>query len=244
MPREPAIATPGAMRREPPARADLDHVEVWVFDLDNTLYHPTRCDLFPEMDRRMNAFIADMLAIPVEAAVERRRLWYDRHGTTMTGLMREHGIEPTAFLDFVHDLDLSLLEASAELDRALAALPGRKVIFTNATERHALNVTRKLGIAHHFDGMFDVVAADYVPKPDAAAYHRFLARHGVDPRRALMFEDMARNLEPAAALGMTTVWVETPRPHARPAEGASHVHYATEDLAMWLEALVAPETAA
>lgn len=228
-------------RRAPPARADLGHVEVWVFDLDNTLYHPTRCDLFPEMDRRMNAFIAEMLAITQEAANERRRLWYDRHGTTMNGLMREHGIDPTAFLDFVHDLDLSLLCQDEQLDRALAALPGRKVIFTNATERHARNVTEKLGVAHHFDGVFDVVAAEYEPKPDVAAYRRFLARHGVDPRGALMFEGMARNLAPAAALGMTTVWVETPRLHARPADEDSHVHYETDDLTTWLQAVAGLE---
>ena len=225
------------MRRTPPEPSEIARIETWVFDLDNTLYHPSAHDLFPAMDERMNAFIADLLDCDVEAANRYRRQWFERHGTTLRGLIEEHGVEPAAFLEFVHDLDLSGLALNARLDRALAALPGRKVIFTNATETHAVRVTERLGIRHHFEAVFDVVAADYLPKPNARAYARFMERHGIAPASAAMFEDTARNLEPARQLGMTTVWVETERPNARPAPDADYIDFGTDDLVGWLEAV-------
>ncbi|MBF0393072.1 MAG: pyrimidine 5'-nucleotidase [Alphaproteobacteria bacterium] len=215
-----------------------DHVEAWVFDLDNTLY-PASCTLFPQIDVRMRAFIAERLGLPLDEAFRLQKRYYREYGTTLRGLMLVHGVEPTAFLDYVHEIDCSVLTPCGRLDAALGRLPGRKMVFTNGSERHAVNVLGRLGIARHFDGIFDIGAADYIPKPQPATYDLMARRHGVDPRRAAMFEDIHANLRPAAAIGMTTVWVNDP--HAEwglptPGEDMSHVHHETADLAGWLDA--------
>lgn len=218
-----------------------DHIDTWVFDLDNTLY-PASCSLFPQIDLRMRQFIAANLHLPLDEAFRLQKQYYRDYGTTLRGLMLRHGIEPSAFLDFVHEVDCTVLEPSPRLDRALAALPGRKVIFTNGSERHAVNVLGRLGLEGCFDGIFDIKAAAYVPKPEPATYARMVARHGIDPRCAAMFEDIHRNLAPAAAIGMTTVWVKDDAhpdfPDGQPADIA-HVHHVTGDLAEWLEGEVA-----
>ncbi len=229
-----ASTLPSAATASP---VDLSHVETWVFDLDNTLYHPSRCDLFPHMDRRINAFLCELLKIDTDEANRlRQRLWKS-YGTTLRGLMETHGLAPDEFLDYVHDIDLSSLAANAELDAALARLPGRKIIFTNATEKHALAVLDRLGVTRHFEDIFDVAAAQYVPKPQAAIYDAFCRRHAVDPRAAVMFEDMACNLAPAAALGMTTVWIRTDRPNAQAQDGGAYIHHIADDLVPWLTAV-------
>ena len=216
----------------------LDHVDVWIFDLDNTLYHASH-RLFDQVDRRIGGFIEGLLGVdPIEA----RRLqkdYFRAHGTTLRGLMDRHGVEPDAFLDFVHDIDYSPIPRSEALAKALGELPGRKLIFTNGTVEHAERVCERLGVWQHFEAVFDIVASGYVPKPSPGPYAQLLDRHRVDPLRAALFEDIARNLEPAHALGMTTVWIRTDS--AWGAEGAAgvHVHHATDDLASWLAALVA-----
>jgi len=223
----------------------LREVETWIFDLDNTLYHPSVSDLFPQMEQRMIAYIAELLGLDPEAANAHRDRYFRSYGTTLRGLMEMHGVAPQAFLDYVHELDLETVRPNPALEAALARLPGRKIVFTNATERHAVNVMQRLGVSHHFDDVFDVAAAEFVPKPQRPAYDRFLARHAVDPRRAAMFEDMAKNLEPAAALGMSTVWVRTDRPQAQFEPGCDFVHHVAENLVEWLEetiTLTVPET--
>jgi putative hydrolase of the HAD superfamily len=220
---------------------DTRHIDAWVFDLDNTLY-PASCSLFPQIDLRMRQFIATHLSLPLDEAFRLQKLYYRDYGTTLRGLMLRHGIEPAAFLDFVHEVDCGVLEPSPRLDAALDRLPGRKVIFTNGSEKHAANVLARLGLARHFDGIFDIKAADYVPKPDPETYRRMVARHAIRPERAAMFEDIHRNLVPAAAIGMTTVWVKEDHhpdfPDGQPAE-IGHVHHVTHDLAEWLEGEVA-----
>lgn len=219
------------------------HIDTWVFDLDNTLY-PSHCNLFAQVDKLMTAFIADYLKLdPVEAR-KIQKDFYVNHGTTLNGLMSVYDMDPAPFLDFVHKIDVSHMAPDAALDNALAALPGRKVIFTNGTVAHAENVTQQLGIDHHFDMVFDIVAAAYQPKPKAIAYELFLEQAGIDPKRAVMFEDIARNLVEPHALGMATVWV---RPevngderHQKMAhEGAQgeHVHHVTDELVSFLETL-------
>lgn len=224
------------MRRTHPRRGELDHIDCWVFDLDNTLYCSRKYDLFPEMGVKMTAYIERHLGVsPAEAAVLRARFSED-YGTTLRGMMTEHGIPPDDFLDFVHDLDLDQIQPEPALNRAIAALPGRKVVFTNATVKYAIDIMDRLGVGHHFDAVFDVAAAAYVPKPQMPAYDGFLKATGVRPDRAIFFEDMARNLAPAAQIGMTTVWVENERHNAGPPPDSTHVHYIAEDLTRWLEA--------
>ncbi|HUN48155.1 MAG TPA: pyrimidine 5'-nucleotidase [Stellaceae bacterium] len=216
----------------------LAEIETWVFDLDNTLY-PATCNLFVEVETRMAAFICSELGIETEAAHALRRHYFRTHGTTLRGLMNERGIDPRRFLDYVHAIDMSSVQPAPALAAALAALPGRKIVFTNADVQYAERVLDRLGIAGHFDGLFDIHAADYRPKPDRHTYDRFVARFAIDPSRAVMVEDIAQNLVPAHALGMTTAWIPGGPEWAKAEPGAVHVHHVVEDLALWLAAAVA-----
>ncbi len=196
--------------------ADLfDRIETWVFDLDNTLY-PASSRLFNQVSRRMTSFIAQHFAIAPDAARERQHDFFQRYGTTLRGLMVEHGLNPRPFLDYVHAIDVGVLNADPGLAVRLGKLPGRKLIFTNASRAHAERVMERLGITPHFEEIFDIADADFVPKPDRTSYAMMLRRHAVAPESACMIEDIARNLEPAKALGMTTVWLRGDFDWARP----------------------------
>ncbi len=213
--------------------APLAEVRTWVFDLDNTLY-PASSSLFDQVDRRMGAFVAERFGLPFEAARAEQKRLFREHGTTLRGLMVEHGVDPVAFMDHVHAIDLTRLDPDPRLSLALARLPGRKVVYTNGSVAHAARVTARLGIDRHFDATFDIAAAGWVPKPDPAPYRVMLERFGIDPAGAAMVEDIARNLAPAAALGMATVWVRGDPDRAKAGAAAAHVHHETDDLAAFL----------
>ncbi|CAA7611847.1 Predicted hydrolase [Candidatus Terasakiella magnetica] len=223
------------MNPTPPPR-----IETWVFDLDNTLY-PASSSLFPQIDVRMRRFIAERLGLDLDEAYRLQKRYYREFGTTLRGLMLVNGLEPEAFLTYVHDIDHSVLDVAPRLDAALDRLEGRKLIFTNGSERHAEQVLNRLGIARHFDGVFDIKAAGFLPKPQPETYTMMVERHRFDPRSAMMVEDLARNLAPAAAIGMTTLWVrEDGHPDTEVLKqdevDLSHVHHITDDLTAWLEA--------
>jgi putative hydrolase of the HAD superfamily len=215
------------------ARPPLHEIETWIFDLDNTLY-PASCNLFAQIETRMEAFICAELATTLEEAYSLRRRYYQNHGSTLRGLMNEAGVEPRRFLEYVHAIDVTPVARAPALDAALAALPGRKLIFTNADLYHAARVLDRLGIAAHFDDIFDIHAADYQPKPDHATYARFVERFSIDAPRAAMVEDIAKNLIPAHELGMTTAWVAGGPDWTRAEPDAPHVHHVVDDLAKWL----------
>lgn len=218
--------------------AALAGAEMWVFDLDNTLY-PAHCNLFAQIDRKMGEFICSHFGIALEDAKRQQKGFFNRHGTTLRGLMVEHGIDPAAFLEYVHDIDVSVIPPLPELGEALQRLPGRKMIYTNGTVAHAARVLDRLGIADQFEAVFDIVASDYLPKPQEGPYRKLLDAHGFDPRRAVMVEDMARNLVPAAALGMTTVWIPTAEDWSAPQDGDHYIDHVVTDLTAFLAALPA-----
>ncbi len=215
-------------------------VETWVFDLDNTLY-PHHLNLWQQVDERIRDYIASFLRVTPDEAFRVQKDYYRRYGTSMRGLMEEHGLNPDEFLEVVHQIDHSPLTPNPALGAAIAQLPGRKLILTNGTRRHAEAVLGRLEIAEHFEEVFDIAAADLEPKPRASVYDRFLARHNVDPRKAAIFEDLARNLEVPHALGMTTVLVvpggtrEVFREEWELAgRDAAHVDHVTDDLTGFL----------
>jgi putative hydrolase of the HAD superfamily len=229
-----------------PTPADFSHVQDWVFDLDNTLY-PRRSNLFAQIDRNMTAYVSRLLDLPRDEARRVQKELYREFGTTLNGLMQCYHVDPDDFLRFVHDIDYSPLEVDPALTRAIVALPGRKFIFTNGDRRHAERAAERLGVLAHFDGIFDIVAAGLTPKPDPAAYDRFLAHHAIEAGRAAMFEDLARNLIAPKALGMTTVLVVPPPYEADYAEIWERdpgyddaVDYVTDDLAGFLAAVYLP----
>jgi putative hydrolase of the HAD superfamily len=220
----------------------FSHIDTWVFDLDNTLY-PHHL-LWQQVDDRIRAYVAEFLKVSKDEAFRVQKDYYKRYGTTMRGLMTEHGLNPDDYLEYVHQIDHSPLEPNPALGAALERLPGRKLILTNGTRKHADAVMRRLGIHHHFEDVFDIVAAKLEPKPAAKTYERFLALHDVDAAKAAMFEDLARNLEAPHALGMTTVLVvpEGTREIFREdwelgGRDASHVDHVCENLADFIEAL-------
>src|SRR5437879_5375423 len=181
----------------------FSHVDTWVFDLDNTLY-PHHLNLWQQVDERIREFVAKFLDVGRDEAFRVQKDYYRRYGTTMRGLMTEHGLNPDDFLDFVHEIDHSPLTPNPTLGAAIEALPGRKLILTNGTRKHADAVMRRLAIHHHFEDVFDIVAAELEPKPQPQTYDRFLNAHGADPASAARFEDLARKLAVPHALGMTT----------------------------------------
>jgi putative hydrolase of the HAD superfamily len=237
--REESSTTPAA-----PARRGFEQTQVWIFDLDNTLY-PASCRLFDQIDVRMGTFIAELLGVDRAAAKAVQKDFFYRYGTTLRGLMLEHGVAPDAFLDYVHDIDHSPIPADGPLAKALETLPGRKLIFTNGTVAHAEKVLARLGVGGHFTGIFDIVHSDFIPKPQLEPYEKFVAVHAIEPQRAAMFEDIARNLEIPHRLGMTTVLVTCPDNadgnllNARGGSAAlDHVDHVTDDLSGFLTRLV------
>ena len=219
------------------------YVETWVFDLDNTLY-PHHL-LWQQVDDRIRAYIVDFLKVSHDEAFRVQKDYYKRYGTTMRGLMTEHGLNPDDYLEFVHQIDHSPLTPNPALGAALSRLPGRKLILTNGTRKHADAVMRRLEIHQHFEDVFDIAAAELEPKPLPQVYQRFLQRHGVDPGKAAMFEDLARNLAAPHALGMTTVLVVPEKTREVFREGwelagrdAAHVDHVTDDLTGFLETIV------
>ena len=225
----------------PPPRV-FDHVDTWVFDLDNTLY-PHHVNLWEQVDARIRDYVARMLSLSHEDAFRLQKDYYKRYGTTMRGLMLEHGLDPDDFLSFVHEIDHSPLEPNPALGAAIDALPGRKLILTNGTKPHAEAVLARLGF-NPFEAIFDIISAEFEPKPSPATYDLFLAMHGVDAGRAAMFEDLSRNLASPHSLGMTTVLVvpEGTREVFREdweLEGrdAPHVDHVTDDLAGFLKTI-------
>ncbi len=220
------------------------HIDTWVFDLDNTLY-PHHL-LWQQVNDRIRDYVAEFLKVTHDEAFRVQKDYYLRYGTTMRGLMTEHGLDPDDYLEYVHAIDHSPLTPNPALGAAIEKLPGRKLILTNGTTKHADAVLRQLQIDQHFEDVFGIIEAELEPKPSKITYDRFLAKHGVDPLKAAMFEDLARNLEAPHALGMTTVLVvpEGQREVFREAwemegRGEPHVDHVTDDLAEFLRTAVA-----
>ncbi|TPE53696.1 pyrimidine 5'-nucleotidase [Amaricoccus solimangrovi] len=211
------------------ARDLFAHVETWVFDLDNTLY-PPGIRLFDQIEARMTAYVMRALGVDRDRANTLRATYWREHGTTLAGLMAVHALDPEPYLADVHDIDLSMIAESPELRAALAALPGRRIVYTNGSREHARRVTKALGLDGAFDALYGFEDARHVPKPEATAFATVFALDGLDTRRAAMFEDDPRNLAVPHRLGMRTVLVG-------PAEIAPHVHHQTDDLTEFLRLL-------
>ena len=211
-------------------KAAFAHVKTWVFDLDNTLY-PPEVRLFDQIEVRMTAWVEQALGVDRETANHLRKHYWQRYGTTLAGLMREHDVDPAPYLTEVHDIDFSVLTPDPGLAEAIDRLPGRAIVYTNGSEPYARRVIAARGLGGLFDAVYGVEHAGFHPKPERRAFDAIIARDGFDPARAAMFEDDARNLAEPRALGMRTVHV-APLP-----EPAPHIEHHTADLADFLARL-------
>ena len=214
-------------------KSALSHIDCWIFDLDNSLYPPS-AKLFDLIDERMGAFIQELLGCDAAEARRVQKHHFRTHGTTLAGLMAENGVDPHDFLSYVHDIDLARISADPEVPGAIARLPGRRFVFTNGDAAYAGRVLAKLGLLDLFEAIHDINAMDYVPKPDPRPYAQMCERFAIDPRRALFAEDMARNLAPAKALGMTTVWIDNGSETGDEGADPAFIDYHIHDIGAWL----------
>jgi putative hydrolase of the HAD superfamily len=214
----------------------LAHVRNWIFDLDNTLY-PASANLFALIDARIGEYVRTLLQCDAEEAHRIQKGYFHAHGTTLAGLMAEHDVDPHHYLADVHDVDMTLLERNEALVEGLARLPGRKLVFTNGDGPYAARVLDKLGLGETFEGIHDVHATAYRPKPDPLAYQGLCEAYGIDPKESLFVEDMARNLAPAKAIGMTTVWIDNGSEQG-PGSDRSYIDYTVSDLGRWLHQIL------
>lgn len=226
------------------SRRALANVTDWIFDLDNTLY-PRTCNLFAQIDILITHYVMDVAKLPFEEARILQKTYYRDHGTTLNGLMTTHSVDPDHYLSKVHNIDYSPVEAHPALIEVIRALPGRKFIFTNADIGHAKAVLARLGGSDIFDGMFDIRAAGFQPKPDRAAYDLFITRFEIDPARAVMFDDLEKNLKVPHEMGMNTVHVipgsdfvheQVDAWELSRADDFAHIHHVTGDLVGFLSA--------
>lgn len=211
----------------------LAHIDQWIFDLDNTLY-PASCDLFGLIDQRMTAYVARLIGLDRDAAYALQKSYFREHGTTLSGLMATHDIDPHEFLADVHAIEMDVLREDRRLVEAIGRLPGRKLVFTNGDEPYARKVLARLGLSESFEAIHDIHACAYRPKPHADSYASLIAALGVDPTRALFAEDMARNLAPAKAIGMATLWVDNGSEQVGDGSTTDFIDYRTDDLGHWL----------
>lgn len=210
---------------------DLTHIDSWLFDLDNTLY-PLECGYMGQIEQRMTGVVSRLTGLEPDEALKLQKIYLAEHGTTLAGLMHSHQVDPAAFLEEVHDLPLDCLMPDPALRAALQRLPGRRLIFTNGDEAHAVRVLDRIGIADLFDDLFHIAMSDYVPKPNPATFARMIEHHVLTPETTSFFEDSVRNLAPAHDLGMTTVLVG---PNALESRDA-FVHHRTDNLTEFLNA--------
>lgn len=231
-----------ATTRDKPMPATLESladIRSWVFDLDDTLY-PKHTGVFDQVGARIQLYLERHFSISPNEAIAVRRDYYRRHGTTLRGLIVEQGISPDAFLDFVHDIDHSPLAPDPALVAAIERLPGRRFVLTNGSRSHAERIMARIGLGDQFEDIFDIIRADFLPKPHPDTYRRFLDENAIDPTSAVMFEDLPRNLEVPKALGMATVLVVPRGESTVPAESwettasTAHIDHLTDDLGAFL----------
>ncbi|QCO56983.1 pyrimidine 5'-nucleotidase (plasmid) [Pseudorhodobacter turbinis] len=213
-------------------KTDFAHVRAWVFDLDNTLYPPS-ARLFDQIEVRMTNWVMETLKVDRPKADHLRRHYWARYGTTLAGLMQEHGVDPTPYLVDVHDISLDHLQQDQALAAHIRALPGRRIVYTNGSAPYAERVLAARGLSNLFDAVYGVENANFRPKPEAAAFETIFTTDQLDPGIGAMFEDDSRNLIAPHAMGMRTVHVTPQAAHA------DHIHHHTKDLTGFLARLVA-----
>ena len=212
----------------------LQAIKCWIFDLDNTLYSG-KTRVFEQVDKKMSKYISEKLNVNIVEAKEIQKNYFYEYNTTLNGMINNHKIDANEFLEFVHDVDIDFLKKDSLLNEELMKLDGKKIIFTNSSRKHAMNVIRKIGIDQHFDDIFDIVDSEFVPKPDIVSYKKLVEKHKIDPKLCVFIEDIARNLKPAYEMGMKTIWIENDEPWAKKFSDSDFINYKTNNLPEFLK---------
>lgn len=218
----------------------FSHIRDWVFDLDNCLY-PASTGLFALIDERMGAYIERLLGVDLQEAKRVQKAHFHAHGTTLAGLMREHDVDPHDFLEDVHDIPLDRVQADERLGRLLPQLPGRRFVFTNGDAPYARRVLDAIGVHEHFEDLHDIHASELRPKPDPHGYELLCRRFDIDPKHALLADDMVQNLVPAKHLGMTTIWVDNGSERGNHGYDEAVIDERVTDIGDWLEGILGDE---
>ena len=212
----------------------FNSIKYWIFDLDNTLYSG-KTKVFEQVDKRMSKYISNKLNVNVEKAKKIQKNYFHKYNTTLNGMIKNHKINPDEFLDFVHDINIDFLQKDSDLAEQIKKLDGKKIIFTNGSRKHAINVSKQIGIDQLFDDIFDIVDAEFIPKPLLEPYKKLVKKHKIDPKLCVLVEDIARNLKPAYEMGMKTVWIENNEPWASKFSDSNFVNYKTSNLPEFLK---------
>ena len=212
----------------------LKSIKYWIFDLDNTLYSG-KTRVFEQVDKKMSKYISEKLNITVEEARKIQKNYFHEYNTTLNGMIKNHKIDANEFLEFVHDIDIDFLKKDEKLAEEMKKLEGKKIIFTNGSKKHAINVTRRIGIEQYFDGIFDIVDSDFIPKPSMEPYKKLVEKHKIDPKLSVLVEDIARNLKPAYEMGMKTVWIENDESWAKEFSESNFINYKTNNLCEFIK---------
>ena len=213
---------------------ELNKIKCWIFDLDNTLYSG-QTKVFDQVDKKMSSFISNKLNVSLEEAKKIQKEYFHKYSTTLSGMMKNHKIDAMEFLDFVHDVNLDFLGKNKDLEKEIAKIAGKKIIFTNGSKAHAENVTKRIGINKLFDGIFDIVESNFIPKPSIEAYKILIEKYKIEPQYCIFIEDIARNLKPAYDLGMKTVWIKNDEPWAAEFSNENFINYRTKNLTDFLK---------
>ena len=213
---------------------EFEFVKYWIFDLDNTLYSG-KTKVFEQVDKKMSKYISQKLKVSIDEARKIQKSYFYEYNTTLNGMIKNHNIDPNEFLDFVHDINIDFLEKDLKLSKELGKLGGKKIIFTNGSRKHAVNVTQKIGIDQHFDDIFDIVDCNFIPKPLVEPYNNLIKKHKIDPKLCVFVEDIARNLKPAYEMGMKTIWIENDEPWAKKFSDSEFINFKTNNLSEFLK---------
>ena len=213
---------------------ELKSIKYWIFDLDNTLYSG-KTKVFEQVDKKMSEYISKKLNVSTAEAKEIQKNYFHEYNTTLNGMIKNHKIDADEFLEFVHNIDIDFLKKDLILGEELKKLDGKKIIFTNASRKHALNVTKRIGIDHYFDDIFDIFDCEFVPKPAIQSYKKLVEKHKIDPKLCVFVEDIARNLKPAYEMGMKTVWIENDEPWAKKFSDGDFIDFKTNNLSEFLK---------
>ena len=213
---------------------ELTKIKYWIFDLDNTLYSGDT-KVFDQVDKKMSKFISEKLNVSVDEAKKIQKNYFHEYNTTLNGMIKNHEIDANEFLEFVHDVNLDFLKADKPLKKEITNLNGKKFIFTNGSKAHAKNVTKRIGIEKLFDGVFDIVESEFIPKPSIEPYKKIIEKYKIEPQYSIFIEDIARNLKPAHELGMKTLWIKNDEPWAAEFSDSDFINYKTDNLAKFLK---------